>query len=79
MLKVVVFVFFSLPREPASDSALDYKDFVNPTGCGSSNCCSTRCRSYVYQFLDEQDMWSLVEKNPKEMGVLEKHYMKVSL
>jgi hypothetical protein len=25
----------------------------------------------MYQFLDEQDMWSLVEKNPKKMGVLE--------
>jgi hypothetical protein len=31
------------------------------------------------QFLDEQDMWSLVEKNPKEMGVLKKHNTKVSL
>jgi hypothetical protein len=27
----------------------------------------------MYQFLDEQDMLSLVEKNPKQMGVLEKH------
>jgi hypothetical protein len=27
----------------------------------------------MYQFLDEMDMWSLVEKNSKEMGVLEKH------
>jgi hypothetical protein len=35
MLKVVVFVFLSLPREPISDSALDYKDSVNLTGCGS--------------------------------------------
>jgi hypothetical protein len=35
MLKVVVFVFFSLPREPVFYSALDYKDFVNPMGCGS--------------------------------------------
>jgi hypothetical protein len=35
MLKVDVFVFFSLPREPVPDSALDYKDFMNPTGCGS--------------------------------------------
>jgi hypothetical protein len=35
MLKVVVSFFFSLPREPASDSTLDYKDFVNPKGCGS--------------------------------------------
>jgi hypothetical protein len=35
MLKVVVFVFLSLPREPISDSALDNKDFVNPMGCGS--------------------------------------------
>jgi hypothetical protein len=32
----------------------------------------------MYQFLDEQDMWSLVEKNPKETGVLEKHNTKVS-
>jgi hypothetical protein len=32
----------------------------------------------MYQFLDEQDMWSLVEKNPKETGVLEKHYRKNS-
>jgi hypothetical protein len=29
--------------------------------------------------LDEMDMWSLVEKNPKEMRVLEKHNTKVSL
>jgi hypothetical protein len=27
----------------------------------------------MYQFLDEQDMWSFLEKNPKETGVLEKH------
>jgi hypothetical protein len=33
----------------------------------------------MYQFLDEQDMSSLVEKNPKEMGVLEKHNTKASL
>jgi hypothetical protein len=33
----------------------------------------------MYQFLDERDMWSLVEKNPKEMGVLEKHFTEVSL
>jgi hypothetical protein len=33
----------------------------------------------MYRFLDEQDMWSLVEKNPKEMGVLEKHNTNVSL
>jgi hypothetical protein len=25
------------------------------------------------------DMWSLVEKNPKQMGVLEKHNTKVTL
>jgi hypothetical protein len=35
MLKVAVFVFLSLPRKPVSDSVLDYKDSVNPTGCGS--------------------------------------------
>jgi hypothetical protein len=35
MLKVVVFFFLSLPRERVSNSTLDYKDFVNPTGCGS--------------------------------------------
>jgi hypothetical protein len=33
----------------------------------------------MYQLLDEQDMWSLVKKNPKEMGVLEKHNTEVSL
>ena len=33
----------------------------------------------MYQFLNEMDMWSLVEKNPKEMEVLEKHNTKVSL
>jgi hypothetical protein len=33
----------------------------------------------MYQFLDEQDMQSLVEKDPKETGVLEKHNTKVSL
>jgi hypothetical protein len=27
----------------------------------------------MYQFLVEHDMWGLVEKNPKETGVLEKH------
>jgi hypothetical protein len=27
----------------------------------------------MYPFLDEMNMWSLVEKNPKEIGVLEKH------
>jgi hypothetical protein len=32
----------------------------------------------MYQFLDEQDMWSIVEKNSKETGVLEKHSTKVS-
>jgi hypothetical protein len=24
----------------------------------------------MHQILDEEDMWNLVEKNPKEMGVL---------
>jgi hypothetical protein len=33
----------------------------------------------MYQFLDEQDMWSLVEKNTKDTGVLEKQNTKVSL
>jgi hypothetical protein len=33
----------------------------------------------MYQFLDEQDMWSLVEKIPQNIGVLEKHNTKVSL
>jgi hypothetical protein len=33
----------------------------------------------MYQFLDEIDMWNLVEKNPKEIGVIEKHKTKVSL
>jgi hypothetical protein len=32
----------------------------------------------MYQFLDEHDMWSIVEKNPKDMEVLEKHSTKVS-
>jgi hypothetical protein len=35
MLKVAVFVFFSLPREPIFYLALDYKDSVNPMGCES--------------------------------------------
>jgi hypothetical protein len=35
MLKVVVFFFLSLPREPVSDLTLDYKDSVNPMGCAS--------------------------------------------
>jgi hypothetical protein len=79
-LKVVVFfLLLSLPTKPISDSTLDCKDSVNPTGCGSWNCCSKWCWSYMYQFLDEMDMWSLVEKNPKEIGVLEKHNTKVSL
>jgi hypothetical protein len=33
----------------------------------------------MYQFLDDIDMWNLVEKNPKEIGVIEKHKTKVSL
>jgi hypothetical protein len=33
----------------------------------------------MYQLLDEQDMWSLVETNAKETRVLEKHNTKVSL
>jgi hypothetical protein len=33
----------------------------------------------TYKFLHEMDMWNLVEKNPKETGVLEKHNTKVSL
>jgi hypothetical protein len=33
----------------------------------------------MYQFLDEQNKWSLVEKKPKETGVLEKYNTKVSL
>jgi hypothetical protein len=33
----------------------------------------------MYQVLDEMDIWSLVEKNPKETRVLEKHNTKVNL
>jgi hypothetical protein len=33
----------------------------------------------MYRFLEEMDMWSLVEKNIKEKGVLEKHNTNVSL
>jgi hypothetical protein len=33
----------------------------------------------MYQFLDAMDMWSLVELNPKETRVLEKHNTNVSL
>jgi hypothetical protein len=33
----------------------------------------------MYQFLDEQDMLSLIEKNPKETRVLEKNNTKVNL
>jgi hypothetical protein len=32
MLIVAIFFFLSLLKEPVSDSTLDYKDFVNPTG-----------------------------------------------
>jgi hypothetical protein len=32
MLKVAVFIFCSLPKEPVFYSTLDYKDFVNPAG-----------------------------------------------
>jgi hypothetical protein len=32
----------------------------------------------MYQFLDEQGMWNLVEKNPKETRVFKKHNTKVS-
>jgi hypothetical protein len=34
MLYVAVFVFFEPTEEPVSNSALDYKGFVNPMGCG---------------------------------------------
>jgi hypothetical protein len=30
----------------------------------------------MYQFLDETDMWRLVEKNPKEMKMVIKHLTK---
>jgi hypothetical protein len=33
----------------------------------------------MYQFLNEQDRWSLVETIPKETGMLEKHNTKASL
>jgi hypothetical protein len=32
MLIVAIFLVLNLPKEPISDSTLDYKDFVNPTG-----------------------------------------------
>jgi hypothetical protein len=32
----------------------------------------------MHQFLDEHDIMSLVEKNPKQMGVLEKHNIEIS-
>jgi hypothetical protein len=32
MLTVAVFFFLSLPKEPVSDSTLDYKDSMNPIG-----------------------------------------------
>jgi hypothetical protein len=39
MLKVLFLkfnlIFLSLPKEPVFYSTLDYKAFVNPTGCGS--------------------------------------------
>jgi hypothetical protein len=35
--------------------------------------------AYMYQFLDEMEMWSLIGKNTKETGVLEEHNTKVSL
>jgi hypothetical protein len=35
MLKVAIFYFVLLFRELVSDSTLDYKDSVNPMGCGS--------------------------------------------
>jgi hypothetical protein len=69
----------SLPKEPVFYSTVDYKDSVNSMGWVSWNCCSTWCWGYMYQFLDEHDIWSLVEKNPKEMEVLEKHNTKASL
>jgi hypothetical protein len=32
MLIVVVFFFLSLPKEPISDSTIEYKDSMNPMG-----------------------------------------------
>jgi hypothetical protein len=67
--------FLSLPKEPISDSTLDYKDFVNPTGWVSWLCCSTWCWDYMYQFLDEQDIWSLVEKkSQRDRGAWRTYY-----
>jgi hypothetical protein len=35
MLKVAILFFLSLPTELVYNSALDYKDSMNPMGCGS--------------------------------------------
>jgi hypothetical protein len=32
MLIVAVFIFLSLPKEPVSNSTLNYKDSMNPMG-----------------------------------------------
>jgi hypothetical protein len=67
-----------LPREPVFYSSLDYKNYVNHTKYGLWKCCSTWCWRYTYQFFDEMNMWRLVEKNPKETGMLEKNITKQS-
>jgi hypothetical protein len=41
-------------------------------------CISSRSFTFVYQFLDEEDIWSVDGKKPKETGLFEKHNPEVS-
>jgi hypothetical protein len=67
-----LFFFLNLSKEPFFIQPWTIKDFVNPTGCASWNCCSTWCWGYMYQFLDEMDIDNRFSwKNPEEMRVLE--------
>jgi hypothetical protein len=60
-------------RDPFSELSLDYKDYVNSMGCGSWKSCLQWCSWYMNQLYPEKGMWSLVGKNPKDMGLLGKH------
>jgi hypothetical protein len=42
-------------------------------------CTSGRSFIFVFEFLDEGDMWSVDGKKPEETGLFEKHNFEVSL
>jgi hypothetical protein len=79
MLIVVVFFFLELAQRACFLFNLGLWGFCESHGVSELKLLFNMMLGYMYQLLDEHDMWRLVEKNPKEMGVLEKHNTKVSL